>query len=167
MVVPMDEPRPKSRWEQYRELRRQGHGVAKIAAAFGVTKSAVKQALAQPEVPPEIVREDGTPCPCHYCGVSAQAVDVVRRAVAPGRAEAYEARMPACRECRTLAAASRERWVEARKTAVKSRLRAMYGHRLAVPDWSERELAGLSPELRGYVTRSMHERDALKDRLAW
>ena len=161
-------PKRPTKAARYRELRAQGLSLAQIARAHGVTKSSVQSALktSGPPLLAELLREDGTKIPCHYCGLDSEAVDVVRRGVSVSGDRA-DLRIPACRECRMIASRSRERVMLDRKAAVKKRLRAIYGERLNVPNWRVAELSGLSPEMRGFIQRALDMRDAVKDRLAW
>lgn len=170
----MDDPDTREgRWKHYRSLRSQGLSTAQIAAQCGVSTRTVREANRARTAgrPPEILREDGTVCPCYYCGNEAEAVDVVRRGSRlTGPLSAVfvgEIRTPACNECRRFASQSRESLFERRKAAVKTRIRHKYGHHLPQVDWPESELAKLAPEFANYIRKAMAERDAVRDRLAW
>ena len=111
---------------------------------------------------------------CAYCGDGATSIDHVPPLLVRPLLRAYQLQqrypfqtVPACRECR-LALASCEWWtLTERRAAVHQFLRRKYRHVLEIPAWTDSDLAHLSPPLRGFVIKALHQQALLRARLAW
>jgi len=112
--------------------------------------------------------------PCVYCGVIANSVDHVpprairERLVALGLALRYPfVEVPACRECNSVLGARAGWTVSDRRRYVKQALKRRYASVLRIPDWSDTELAQMSPGMQSYIADGLQVRDFIRQRLAF
>jgi hypothetical protein len=112
--------------------------------------------------------------PCVYCGVAANSVDHVPpraardRIVSLGLAHRYPFHeVPACRECNSVLGARGLWTLTERRDYIKKALRRRYSDILRIPDWSDSELAQVSPAMRGYILDGLYVRDFVKARVAY
>lgn len=119
------------------------------------------------------------PDPCYYCGERASTIDhVVPQSMLntlrlhgdPAIADILNQRqriktVPACRECNCLLGNRYFNTITERKTHLKKRLRQRYQRLLAMPPWSDSELATLSGRLRHFVMTAQVNKERLHQRL--
>lgn len=109
---------------------------------------------------------------CAYCGVRADTVDhVPARSVRPFLAETLPGRypeleVPCCRECNS-ALGARGLTIAVRRTLAREAIEHRYRSVLAMPGWSDEELAELGPELRRVVEHDRALKDWVRARLSW
>jgi hypothetical protein len=109
---------------------------------------------------------------CSYCGAVATTIDHVpprsMRAQLVDLGIQFDAvEIPACRECNGLLGAKPFLTLTARKAYIKRRLRRQYAELLKIPDWSDADLAQVSPAMRGYILNGILLRDFIRERLKW
>jgi hypothetical protein len=118
---------------------------------------------------------------CYYCGLPADTVDHVIPKTIIGAVQrsgdeiladaiANKSRrltVPACRECNGLAGWKYHETLSERTEYVRGRLAQKHRKALATPDWTPRELFGLSAALRRRVIASLWERDLTRRRLRY
>jgi hypothetical protein len=118
--------------------------------------------------------------PCYYCGLPAETQDHVipkslieqYRLSDPVSVHALFAHgrtrvVPACTQCNSIAGARYHETLADRKAYVKQRLRSKYAKLLAMPDWTEEELAEVGPGLREYIHQGIETRKLIEQRLRW
>jgi hypothetical protein len=112
--------------------------------------------------------------PCVYCGVAANSIDhVPPQSARPRLLElGLERKYPffeveACRECNS-ALGARGLWtLVARRDYIKKFLRRRYRGFLNIPDWTDTELAQLSPMMLEYTLNGIAIRDFTRDRISY
>jgi hypothetical protein len=113
--------------------------------------------------------------PCTYCGLPANSIDhvpprSVRKAIREqGMAHWFPfVEVPACRECNSAVLGDRGGWkVESRRAYVKKVLRRRYASILRIPDWTDRELALMSPTLAQHIQAGINARELTIKRLGF
>lgn len=112
--------------------------------------------------------------PCVYCGAPANTIDHVppqaarQQLISTGLATKYPFfTVPACKECNSALGKRGLFTVQARRLWVKRWLRRRYYHILRIPDWTDTELAQLSPAFRGYILRGVVLREWVAARVAY
>lgn len=119
--------------------------------------------------------------PCYYCGIPATSLDhvipvsMLAALEALGDDDAMAAIMgrfryrvlPACRECNSVLGNKYFDTVGKRREYVKESMRRRYKSVLEMPDWSDSDLATLSPTLQQYVLQALAERTYVRKRIAW
>ena len=112
--------------------------------------------------------------PCAYCGVIANSVDHVPprsqrdRLVALGLALQYDFfEVPACRECNSVLGA-RPLWtLRERRAYIKRMLKRRYADVLKIPDWTDSELAQMSPMMQTYILNGIEVREFIRQRVQY
>jgi len=112
---------------------------------------------------------------CAYCGVAAETYDHV-----PNLAmlhalgiEHYQRRkiqlwkVPACRECNVLLSDCAATSIPDRRAQIKAKLKARYAKLLAMPSWTDREIADLGIGLQDVIEDANAVRSWIKRRLEW
>jgi hypothetical protein len=111
--------------------------------------------------------------PCFYCGLPADTIDhvvpqsllqAVRDSGEEGLIAAIDERhrrmtVRACHECNSLAGGKYHQRLDERAEYIRKRLAERYRKALAMPDWADTELMGLSERLRNYVISALLRRD--------
>jgi len=116
--------------------------------------------------------------PCYYCGLPASDVEhVIPKAALRAYAgvdglteemtRGRKLTVPACRECNSLLGATVQNTLAERKSYLKERLQAKYANLLAMPEWTEKELAEMGEAMRQSIKASMNQRVLTKERLRW
>lgn len=112
--------------------------------------------------------------PCSYCGVIANSVDHIppRSArdgiIASGLMMRYPfIEVPACRECNSLLNLRGGWTLCERRDYIRRQLKRRYRHSLAIPDWTDSELARMSVGMRRYISYGLIVRDFVRQRLAF
>lgn len=130
---------------------------------------------------PERVIEPVPLTPCHYCGLPASTIDhvvpkVVLQQLAVLDDDPVTARIvrrrrvltvDACMECNALLGARYFDTLAQRTAALKASLQKRYRRYLALPEWSDAEIAGMSDRLQRRVIASLEMRRLLLKRLAY
>lgn len=96
---------------------------------------------------------------CYYCGAPADTVDhtiprhFLERIDDPRKAfpGIRHLEVPACRECNSTLSGQLFHTLSARRECIRKHLRKKYRSYLAIPHWTEEELAEVSPELASMV----------------
>jgi hypothetical protein len=110
---------------------------------------------------------------CVFCGVRATAYDhfvpisVVTMLVGILDAIPGKVLLPTCGECNAIAGDRVFPTVAAKRRYIHTRLRFRYRKLLAMPHWSDAELAELGYALQDFVRAGMARRQWLLERLAW
>lgn len=116
---------------------------------------------------------------CTYCGqVAAGSRDHVvprhwlERASAAGMDGHTEFRVrhwivPACRECNSAIGGRLTRTLKQRQEIARSYLRRKHKRLLAMPEWTDAELARMSPRMQENILAALSRRDAIRARLSW
>lgn len=111
---------------------------------------------------------------CFYCGLPADSKDHVPPVSArPVLFEQLGKDCPeflevwACRECNCLLGARALWTVSERKRFIKKKLRARYKKVLAMPHWSEDEIAVLGPNAKQFILRNLLIQRITMARLKW
>jgi hypothetical protein len=112
---------------------------------------------------------------CTYCGRLADTIDhvvprhLLKRAAEIGYSPAGFARLivPACRECNSYLGGRIHGSLEQRRAEAKEGIRKRYARALRVPDWTEEELAEMSPKLRREIKVTLMVKQETKIRLSW
>lgn len=116
---------------------------------------------------------------CHYCDQIADTIDhvvptsllnAVRDSgdlalIAAVQERRRRMTVQCCRECNSLAGAVYDQTLAERRRRIAVKFERRHRRKLETPDWSDTELMELSEWLRGYVIRSIMERDELRRRL--
>lgn len=108
-----------------------------------------------------------------YCGEAASSRDhFVPRAFKAkiqdlGWAKKGDIVVPACRECNSTANDKVFGTLREKRAYVHDRYRKKYAKVLAMPRWSDEELAELGPTLRTAVVAGIRAQESLKARLRW
>ena len=116
---------------------------------------------------------------CYYCDQLADTIDhVVPTSLLEAVRDSGDAALIAavqerrrrmtvqsCRECNGLAGAVYDQTLAERRRRIAARFERRHRRELETPDWADSELMELSEWLRGYVMRSIMERDELRRRL--
>lgn len=111
---------------------------------------------------------------CIYCGLAGDTVDhipptsVRQTLIDLGLASRYPfTEVRACKEC-NCAIGARPLWtIASRREYVKKWIERRYRKYLNIPDWSDLELARISPELAEFNRHGMAVRDLTKARLRY
>jgi hypothetical protein len=111
---------------------------------------------------------------CVYCGLTASTVDhVPPSSVRPTLIHLGLAlRFPfqevrACAECNS-ALGARPLWtVGSRRAYIKQWLRNRYARYLRIPDWTDSELAKLSPDMQTFTLQGLAVRDVTRQRIGY
>lgn len=110
---------------------------------------------------------------CAYCGELATCQDHVLPVVVAARFgglaewEHLKLLIPACFECNGIAGGKFFRTLTAKRRYIQNKLRKKYRKLLAMPDWSEEDLASCGPNLRASIETALTERRVILARLAW
>ena len=75
--------------------------------------------------------------------------------------------VPSCGECNGLLVGTVQFTLSERKLFVKMRLRQKYAKLLAMPDWTEAELADVEGHIRGHILRALREKEIVRARISW
>lgn len=113
--------------------------------------------------------------PCYYCGEPSTSDDHTYPCAAmdalADESHLVQRRLlrivPACTECNGILSDKVFDSLMRRKRYVKRRLRYRYKRLLAMPSWSDSELATLGERMRQHVLASLAHRDRILERLAW
>lgn len=111
--------------------------------------------------------------PCLYCGVPSDTWDHVPALIAAEHMKDLEIdigdlrKFPACNQCNSFLGSVRIDSVPERRSIVLKVLRRKYAKHLAMPDWSEEELAELSDEFADDVRRHSRFASFIRQRTAW
>ena len=112
---------------------------------------------------------------CVYCGVRADTLDhFVPTSITKALMSCTSivpmggmVKVPACRECNSIAGAILFKTIAAKRRHIQEHLRCKYSSYLETPDWSEEELDDLGRSLRERVEAGLKVRRWVTERLAW
>lgn len=116
--------------------------------------------------------------PCTYCGVPAEGTDhTIPRSVVQAAGDAgvdlselsrirYVV-VPCCSQCNAILGTKIFPNIQERREHVHSRLRVLHQADLAMPDWSEEEIADMGPLAQQDIRAGLCRRELVRKRLAW
>jgi len=118
---------------------------------------------------------------CYYCGLPASSIDhvvpqkLLQESIIAGDTDSYlelisrgrVLEVDSCQQCNSILGAGYDKTLADRKARLKQRLAKKLMRDLSTPDWSEEQLAELSPLLRTWVRQALIRKQIAQERLRW